>query len=393
MLLDSLQRIVKDQELCLSGDLIERSKELPKIDLVLVITGIRRCGKSTLLKLLINNEGNIGYVNFEDPRLNLFALDDFQKLESIFNEINIHSFCFDEIQNVPGWEKYVRSAHDRGKKVYITGSNASLLSRELGSRLTGRHLQIELFPFSYHEFVNYTKTEFNADSLIVYLHKGGFPEYLKNESKEYLQTLFRDIILRDIVVRRKIRNEKQILDLGIYLISNTAKLFSFNKLTKLLEIKSVRTTIDYCDYLQDAYIFQFVPRYSFSVKKQINNQKKVYCIDNGLITASTLSFSKDLGRMLENLIFQQLRRIYTNIYYHKEKYECDFLVKNGLEIIQAIQVCWVLNDENQSREIGGLKEALSIHKNAKGVIITFDQEDVSDGIELIPVWKWLQSTY
>jgi predicted AAA+ superfamily ATPase len=391
MLLETIRNVIKDQEFHLPEQLIERKQSLPEADEVLVVTGIRRCGKSTMLRMQMQKNASLGFVNFEDPRLTLFDKEDFFKLENIFNEMGITAFCFDEIQNISGWEKYVRSAYDRGIRVYLTGSNSSLLSRELGTKLTGRHLQFELFPFDFLEFVEFRKLTANHESLLKYLVVGGFPEYLKNNSKEYLQTLFRDIILRDIVVRRNIRNEKQILDLGIYLISNTAKLLSYNQLTKLLGIKSVRTTIDYCDFLQDAYLFQFIPRFSFSIKKQINNQKKVYAVDNGMINTNTLSFSRDNGRLLENLVFQQLRRQHKEIYYHMAEFECDFLIKEGRHIIQVIQVCWEVAESNLSREIGGIKEALDNHKEAIGFIITYSQKDKVDDIHLIPVSEWLQS--
>lgn len=392
MLLNTLRAIIKDQESILSGKYLERTKTIHQSGLVTVISGIRRCGKSTLLKLLLRGEVKMAYINFEDPRLSSFILDDFLKLETVFKENGSTIFCFDEIQNIPEWERYVRSAHERGLNIIVTGSNSSLLSRELGTRLTGRYLQIELFPFSYEEFLRYKKLEAEPESLKVYLKQGGFPEYLNNNLKEYLQTLMRDIVLRDIVVRRKIRNEKVILELALYILSNTGKLFSFSNVSNLLNIKSIRTTIDYCDYLQDAYLIQLVPKYSFSIKKQISNQKKAYCIDNGLIDANTLSFSSDSGRMLENIVFQKLRQHYKEIYYHKEKYECDFLVKEGKEISQAIQVCWEVNDENLNREIGGIKEALQSYKHASGEIITFNQEDEIEGIKLIPAWKWLTLT-
>ncbi len=391
MLIDTLREIVNDQESILAGRFLERTETVPASDLITVISGIRRCGKSTLMKLLLRKDSKMAYINFEDTRLSSFNLADFLKLEEIFKASGATIFCFDEIQNIPEWERYVRSAHDKGVNFIVTGSSSSLLSRELGSRLTGRYLQIELFPFSYTEFIRYKNLEVGTESLEIYLWQGGFPEYIKNNIKEYLQTLLRDIVLRDIVVRRKIRNEKIILELALYILSNTGKLFSFSNVSKLLNIKSIRTTIDYCDYLQDSYLIQLVPKYSFSIKKQISNQKKAYCIDNGLINTNSLSFSKDSGRMLENVVFQQLRRKYTDIYYHKEVNECDFLVREGLEIIKAIQVCWKVNEDNLKREINGIHEALTYYEDAVGYIITFDQEDEIDGIPLIPAWKWLSS--
>ena len=166
-----------------------------------VVSGIRRCGKSTLMKLLIKQYGNkIAYFNFEDPRVYNFEISDFQKLDEIIGT-GKEAYFFDEIQNVDAWEIYVRQLHDRGEKVYITGSNASLLSKDLGTRLTGRHLRHELFPFSYSEFLSFLKYKDSPDNFNKYVQNGGFPEFLKEKNQEILQTLLKDIVLRDIAIR------------------------------------------------------------------------------------------------------------------------------------------------------------------------------------------------
>jgi predicted AAA+ superfamily ATPase len=204
--------------------------------------------------------------------------------------------------------------------------------------------------------------------------------------------LLKDIVVRDIVVRRGIRNEHVILRLAMFLMSNVGKEISYNNISRVLEIKSVRTTIDYCDYLTESYLFDFVPMYSRSIKKQIANPKKVYSIDTGMVRANSLSFSEDLGRMLENTVYLHLRRNSNEVFYFRDdRTECDFLTKKLDQITGAVQVCWQLTEDNLRRELSGLKAAMDATKTKNGVIVTFDQEDHFDGIKAIPVWKWLKT--
>jgi len=222
-------------------------------------------------------------------------LDDFSKLERIAKEAGNDLLLLDEIQNIDQWERYARMANEKGLQLYITGSNASMLSRELGTRLTGRYKQIELFPFSYNEFLTFFNMERNAESFDQYFEWGGFPEFLEEKDDDYLRTLLRDIITRDIAVRRKITNENQLIRLAVHLLSNTGKEFSYNNISKVLEIKSVRTVIDYCDYLRESYLVDFIPRYSSSIKKQLVNPKKSYSIDPVFAKANSLSLVKIWG--------------------------------------------------------------------------------------------------
>ena len=373
---------------------IGRQKSIPLAsNRIIVVTGVRRCGKSTLLKQSFKNEAHKISINFEDTRIEGFELKDFNKVSKIAEEEGIEVFLFDEIQNIDGWEKFVRSAHEQGKKIYITGSNASMLSKELGTKLTGRHKSIELFPFSFKEYLEFTRQTASCGSFQKYLDEGGFPEFLEEKDGDYLRTLLSDIVLRDIVVRRKIRNEKVILKLAVHTISNVGKEFSFNNITKLLEIKSVRTTIDYCDYLQESYLVEYITKYDKSTKKQQVNPKKAYAVDTGLAKANSLSFSADKGRMLENSIFLGLRRKFNDIMYFKtEKVECDFIVRQQEMVVMAVQVCWHLHEDNLEREVNGIREALQNTGAEKGMIITFDQEDEMYGIPVIPAWKWLLTT-
>lgn len=265
-----------------------------------------------------------------------------------------------------------------------------MLSRELGTRLTGRYKQIELFPFSYNEFLRFKNLSPGESSFESYFQFGGFPEYLENQDQEYLRTLLRDILTRDVAIRRNIANENHLIRLGVFLASNIGKEFSYSRMANLLEIKSVRTLIDYCDFLEESYLFDLIPMYSTSIRKQVANPKKPYCIDTALAAANSISFSKDLGRRLENLVYLQLRRSFQSIYFFRSKNsECDFLIKLNEEVIGLVQVCWNLNPDTLAREIKRIKNAMNETALGSGVLITWDQEDLIDGIPVIPTWKWL----
>lgn len=388
---DTISEVIANQLKVIHNEKpIERQIDLPlKTNRVIVISGIRRCGKSTLIKQKYLNENNAMYINFEDPRLVGFDLNDFNRLESIFLEQNKKWLLLDEVQVIDKWELYVRSAHERKINVVITGSNASLLSKELGTKLTGRYQQKELFPFNFNEFLIYKKKAASLDSFNEFFEQGGFPEYLEEPDPDYHRTLLRDIIIRDIAVRRNLQNEKQLLRLAVHLLTNIGKEFSYNKLSKILEIKSVRTVIDYCDYLTESYLVDFVPMFSWSASKQIANAKKAYAVDAAFAVSNSLSFSKDMGRRLENMVYNKLRASGNKVFYFRNNdSECDFVVVDD-EVKSVIQVCWDINNDNIHREIKGLQAAKLSTGAKKGFIITFQQADNIDGIELIPAWKWI----
>ena len=361
----------------------------------LVISGIRRCGKSTLLRQLIKKKENFYYFNFEDPRTTAFDVDDFQKLNDIFAEEFGKADCyfFDEIQNVPKWELFVRQMLDKKSHFVLTGSNASLLSIELGTRLTGRHIRHELFPFSFNEFLKFAKLNPCIKSFNTYFEDGGFPEYLKNKRTEILNELLNNILARDITVRYKLRNSRLLKEISVYMLTNIGKEFSYNSLKKIFGLGSTNSAISFISHFEDSYLLFTVPKFSHSLKSQIKNPKKIYAIDNCLAAANSASFSKDTGRMLENMVFLHLRRKYKDIYYFREKNECDFLVRDRGKIIGAFQVCIELSDDNKEREINGLLEPVEKLKLDHGMILTLDQEDEitvsGKKIKIKPVWKWL----
>lgn len=361
----------------------------------LVITGIRRCGKSTFLNQILRRQKKGYYLNLEDPRIDSFDLSDFSKADSVMKELYGDGgvYFFDEIQNVDKWEKFIRYLVDKKERVIITGSNASLLSRELGTRLTGRHLQIEMFPFSFMEFLDMKKKEPSLESFEEYLYRGGFPEYLKKDNPSILHELLSDVVMKDIAVRFGIKNTSSLNKIAVYLISNAGKEFSYNSIKKTFEIKSVKSVIDYVSFFENAYLVFSVPRFSYSYKQQQVNPKKIYSIDNGFSCNNSVSFSKDKGRMLENAVFLGLRRNFRYIFYFKYKNECDFVVKEGERITHAIQVCFDFNEETKDREINGLVSALKEFKLKEGLILTYNQDDEfsveGKHITVKPVWKWL----
>ncbi len=401
MLLSSDLKLIIDSQLAsirIPENLVVRSlrDEIdPFIPFAIVLSGIRRSGKSTLLFQLLNKFGSLNYLNFEDLRLVNFEISDFERVEKIFEEREKKSdlYFFDEIQNVDKWEMYIRSLIDRNKHVILTGSNSSLLSREMGSRLTGRHLRYELFPFSYVEFLTFTDKTASTESLNQYIETGGFPEFIRIDRIQILQQLLNDILNRDIAVRNNIRNVKQLNELILFLLTNTGKPFSLNSLQKSFQFGSVNTVKDFIAYFEDSYLVFTIPKFAWSLKKQSTNAKKIYAIDTGMIKVNTTRFSEDRGRLLENIVFLHLRRKYSSIFYFKEKNECDFVVYEKDKITKAIQVCYELNDGNLKREVAGCKEVMQMFGLQEASIITFDQEDtITEGeskINIEPAWKWL----
>jgi predicted AAA+ superfamily ATPase len=361
---------------------------------VLIVSGIRRCGKSTLLfQLLRDKYKDALYLNFEDPRLYDFELNDFRRLDEAIKLLGVKVLLFDEVQIIPEWEKYVRQKLDEDYKIVVTGSNASLLSRELGTKLTGRHITKELFPFSFQEFNKFFNNDANEASVLNYLKMGGFPEYVKNGTDEILHHLFEDILIRDIAVRYGVRDVKNLQRLALYLISNVAKPITGNRLKSLFNIASTSTIMEYLSHLEYAYLFQFVPKFSFSLRKQLVNPRKVYAIDTGMVQVNSASFSDDDGRKFENLIYLKLRREHEEIYYFADKGECDFVVFNKGNISEAIQVCYQLNQYNIEREINGLIAALEFFKLKQGKIVTLNQSELIEKngfiINVVTSYQWL----
>lgn len=359
-----------------------------------IISGIRRCGKSTLLHQLIRKEyPDAFFLNFEDIRLSGFEVDDFTRLHSEIVQRGIRVLCFDEIQLVKNWEMFIHQLLREGFQVFVTGSNASLLSRELGTHLTGRYLSMELFPFSYNEFVSFKGLEKNPESVEAYLVSGGMPEFVKSGEGMVLSRLIDDILIRDISVRQSIRDVEILRQLTVYLLTNIGNLVAATKLTGMYGVKSATTFLEYFSFLRDAYLVEFVPQFSYSLKAQARNPKKVYSMDLGFVTEVATLFTENLGRRFENLIYLHLRRKYSEIYFYKDKGECDFVVQNRGKVEKLVQACYQIDDMNFQREYSGLVEALKFFELTEGIIVTLNQKDVfeKDGltVKLIPAHEFL----
>ncbi|MBQ8703546.1 MAG: ATP-binding protein [Bacteroidales bacterium] len=353
-----------------------------------IITGIRRCGKSTLLMQLMSQhpQRETLYLNFEDIHLIGFNAGDFRQLHDVITERKAQLLFFDEIQLVNGWELFIHQILREGYLVYITGSNASMLSVELGTNLTGRHLSFELFPFSYKEFLQFTRQRQGEKSFVDYLKKGGLPEYLANLDTRIPATMLDDILVRDIAIRHSLRNMEPLKRLALYLLTNTANLFSGNRLVSIVDNGITTSTIlEYIDYMRDAYIIDTIGQYSTNMRATTRNPKKAYAFDTGLSHAVNLSGSDDLGHLLENYQFLQLRkRAKDHIFYYKGQGECDFVVTGNNNTPQELyQVCLNLTNENLNREIGGLREAMRELHVAEGHIVTLGSSDtltVEEGV-------------
>ena len=380
-----------------SGFTRDALSEIPIVDsFATIITGIRRCGKSTLLlQLLRRDYQDAIYLNFDDIRLSNFETGDFTRLHREVEKRTTKVLFFDEIQIVEGWEKYINQLLKEGYKVFITGSNASMLSIELGTHLTGRHLSMELFPFSYSEFIRFKELNDGEMAVVNYLKSGGIPEYVKSGIPVVLNTLVDDILMRDIAVRHSIRDIVSLRQLTAYLITNIGNLVSANKLVGMFDIKSPATFLEYFSFLKDAYLLEFIPMFSHSLKVQARNPKKVYVMDMGLYTENSVSTSDNMGRRLENLIFLHLRRKYKHVFYYKGRGECDFVAMEKNTVKEAVQVCLTVNDENFDREYNGLLEAMQNLGLKEGSIITLNQSDIfeKDGmtIKMIPAHEYFKN--
>ena len=376
---------------------------------IVIITGIRRCGKSTLLKIISNkiNKKKI-YVNFDDIRFTNFKIENFQDIENFAKEMHhIGSevvFFFDEIQNIPSWERWVNNLFAKKIKVFVTGSNSSLLSSEISTFLTGRNKVLKLYPFSFKEFLRFKGIQENpktSDERIIlmgafeeYFEKGGFPLIIKNNDLELSKQYFEDILNKDIIQRYNIKKIKEIKELILYLLSNVGKIYSYSTLKAISGIKSLSMIKNYIEYMKGVFLASTINRFDYSLKKQKVSSSKFYVLDNSFLKTVAFNFMENIGQRLENLVFIELLKEDFDVYYHLDKKECDFVVKKGLKITQAIQVC--LNLENpmtKKREIEGILEAMQKYSLKEGIILTLDKEGEENinGRKIIiePVWKWM----
>lgn len=401
----------------LSGILSRLQK--PEIE---VITGVRRSGKSSLMKLISDDlikcnhafQDQILYINFDDERFIGFSVSDFdllyQSYLELFESTDKHYFFLDEIQNVKGWERWINRIHESGKtKIFITGSNASLLEPEIGHHLTGRHRQTINWPFSFKEYLIFHEIEVKNEDLYQterkitikkYFNKfikiGGFPEVFKQDDPELLEQYYRDILYRDIVARKGIRNIRELKELSLFLISNPGCIISYEKMQKMIGSRSFGTVKNFIEMLEEVFLIFRLPKFDYSVKKQIYNPGKFYVVDTGLFHSIGFSFSKNTGHLFENIVFIELQRRSNEVYYWKSDNgrEVDFVCRRGIKITDAIQVCANMEDlKTREREFSGLIDAAQEINPERLLIITENEEgeEIIDHfkISLIPIWKWL----
>ncbi len=374
-----------------------------------VLQGIRRSGKSTLFKLLINHLSldidpqEILYVNLDDPFFIPYG-DDATKLHDIIQtaqkltQKKITYLFLDEVQAINGWERYVKSVYDNEafKKIFITGSNSSLLNGDLATLLTGRYLSTKVYPLSLKEILNINdittyiqlveqspKVLNIVDNMIKY---GSFVEIYDNKEefkREILSSYYDTILLKDCVANNAIRDVKSFKELSYYLLSNVTSLYSYNSLAKAIDIND-KSAKEYVSYLEDSYLIDELKHYSYSLKEQNNSKKKIYSNDNGFLSLS-YSFSENSGKMLENLVYTELIKAEYEVYFYNKNFECDFIaLKEGKSI--AIQVCYELHDKNRKREVGGLTK-LPFEVDSK-YIITYNQSDTLENIKVVKFWEY-----
>lgn len=378
---------------------------------VVVITGVRRCGKSVLLhQIQKRREEKDYYLNFDDERLISFTVEDFQMLNEVFMEdFGLQkTYYLDEIQNIQGWERFISRLYGQGCKVFVTGSNANLLSRELATFLTGRHVTVELYPFSFLEFLKLEQFEFKheyfyttegkarlSSQMRKYLKIGGFPQYIRWGSTNYLSSLYNDILYKDVVVRNRINNEKQLKEMMYYLASNATHRYTYNSVAKVVGIKTSDTIKSYLGFIEDTYLVYQLGKFDYSVGAQMKSPKKIYFIDNAIINKIGFNATDNLGSLLENIVCVELLRQGKEIYYHADTQECDFIIREGNQIVQSFQVTVSLNDpRTREREMKGVLSAMDAYKLKEGYIITLEEyEEVTIDdercIHVLPVWKWL----
>ena len=405
-----LRQVIIDQQEIFKRmeNLIDRDVALNlKGNEIVIISGIRRCGKSSLLKLVSKRvEGNKLYLNFDDIRLTDFNKDNFDDVQSIAIELldkGKITYFLDEIQNIEHWERWVNTLYAQDIKVFITGSNSNLLSSEISTYLTGRNKVIKLYPFSFSEYLKIKNVEVSKQMTSTqistmfknfkdYMETGGFPLVIRNDDVQLSKQYFEDILNKDILNRYKIKQIKETKDLLLYLFSNVGRPYSYSTLKKVTGIKSLSTIKNYIDYFRNVFLLYTLERFDYSLSKQKVSSSKPYAGDNSFLKTIAFNFTENKGKRLENLVFLQLQRKNQEVYYHLDQKECDFVVKEGLKISQAIQVCLdISNPVTKKREIEGLQGAMVKYKLKEGIILTMEHEETikSKNITIKPVWKWL----
>lgn len=398
------------------------------IDFIITISGPRRAGKTyfcfQLMKKLMErgiSRENIFYMNFEDNHLLDANADDLDKILEYFFEIHnvndkhkIYLF-FDEIQVVKNWDAWARKIYDQRKDIHLvlTGSSSKLLSKEIGTKLRGRVINKEIFPLSFKEALLWSDLPYDPKTIAHskektavkkafsrFLIDGGYPALLLDNSlqkEQILQSYYDSMIFKDIIERYKIEDVKKLKSLAQLLFQSVSSEISYTKLTEKMKAigfaMSKNTVIEFISYFEDAYLFFQNLKYEYSVAQQMGSIKKLYCIDNGILNAVSFKFSDDIGNLLENLVFVELKRRNETVYHHRSKHDCDFLIVKKGRVVQAVQVTQSLDENTRKREYAGLLEAMALHGLREGLILTEEQtgEESVQGKKIVirSVWQWL----
>lgn len=411
---------------------IPRKKYLSRIekylttDEIITLTGVRRSGKSTILLQVLSGlikgkipRSNILYVNFEDPQFyNFLNLDLLGRIWQAYCDYlkpkgRVY-LVLDEVQKIEGWEHWVRAKYDRKEKVkiFVTGSNAELLSPEFATVLTGRHLELSVAPLTFKEFLKFRGIEVKNDklwllkkkgdlerNLIEYLKIGGFPKIVLTPDElvrgELLAQYFNDILTKDVAERHKIKDVNKLKNLALFYSTNFTRGYTFNKVKKVADFALSLDSIGrFSHYLENSFLISFLPRFSYSLKNQMQAQRKVYLVDNGIHNATAFKFSENKGKLLENAVFQQLRDDRQEVYFFSEKKEVDFVCKRGLKVIGLINACYSIDDkETLLRETSALIEGMKYFKLKESKIIIGEGEyrEISEQgfhISIIPFYQW-----
>lgn len=378
--------------------------------IIKVISGPRRAGKSSFAMRQLRDAGNLVYVNFDDERL--IALQDNDELVAAIQAIGAGSaprLLLDEVQNLPHWELFVNRLSRQGFDLTITGSNAHLLSSELSTHLTGRYLETVIFPFSFSEYLRLAGPDITdaekQQAFISYARQGGYPEPLIKgiNHRDYLSLLFDSMIYKDIVKRCRVRNPAVLEDLATFLLSNICTEYSLTTLSKVTSVRSVHTVRKYLGYLEEAFLFFSIPRFSYKAREHITANRKIYCIDNGFPDAKAPRHSENTGRLFENLVAIDLRyheltgAIRVSFWKNESQEEVDFVIQRGKDIVALIQVC---SDPSDPRALEREKRALlkaGRDLSCKSLILLTGREEstleaewfgIQGTIQLIPLWKW-----
>jgi predicted AAA+ superfamily ATPase len=404
----------RELELALKQNYVTRRVRSPSLDnqLIKVVMGPRRAGKSFFSQHLAAAAGPFGYINFDDERLT--GIKDYDELTAEVMSVygSPPRLLIDEIQNLPQWELWINRLQRQGLRLIITGSNAHMLSSELATHLTGRHERIVLFPFSFAEYQDATaggKALSDAEAasgLGAYLQDGGFPETAVTSvnKRDYLITLFQSTIYKDIVKKYRITAAESIENLGRYLLSNTGSEYSFRSLTDVVGCKSDMTVRKYLRFLEESFLLFSLPRFSFKVREQAAQNKKIYAADNGLVTAVGFSASPNTGRLAENAVAIALEKrrlqgaLHCFFWKNAQHEEVDFVCLENGRVSRLLQVCW--NPESPKttgRELRALIKAghelncrnLQVITGRKEGKEDFEWGGIKAAVEFIPLWKWL----